>query len=78
MPRALLVAAVLMFAAPALAGQCPMLIAKIDADLQTAQIDEDTRAKVVELRNAGEAEHNAGDHAASEASLNAALELLAQ
>ncbi len=79
MKRTLLVTAVaLTLATPAFANQCPTLMNKIDATLQTAQIDDDTKAKVMELRQTGEAQHTAGDHQASEDSLNAALKLLGQ
>lgn len=68
----------LMIVAPAAAwaGQCPMLMQEIDAALQTTTISEADKAKVQELRKQGEEQHAAGDHAASEASLNEAKELL--
>jgi len=79
MKRILIAAAtVLSISGVAYANQCPTLMNKIDAALQTAQLDADTKAKVMELRATGEAEHTAGDHAASEASLNAALKLMEQ
>jgi len=71
-------AAVLLLSGDAFANQCPDLMNKIDAALQTASVDADTKAKVEELRKTGEEQHTAGDHAASEASLNAALKLLEQ
>ena len=55
---------------------CPTLVKQIDEKLQTAQLSETDKAKVMELRNQGEAQHSAGDHAASEASLNEALAML--
>ena len=64
------------FAAPAFASQCPALMAEVDAALETASLSEADLAKVQELRAAGEAQHAAGDHAASEASLAEAKELL--
>jgi hypothetical protein len=79
MKRTLLAAAaVLMLCGPAYANQCPDLMNKIDEAMKTAQVDDDTKAKVTELRTTGEAQHTAGDHAGSEASLNAALKLLGQ
>ncbi|WP_011582775.1 MULTISPECIES: hypothetical protein [Chelativorans] len=60
----------------ALANQCPALMSEIDAALQTAQLSEADRAKVMELRAKGEQEHQAGDHAASEASLGEAKAIL--
>lgn len=63
-------------AGPALAGQCPMLMGQIDAAMATTTADEATKAKAMELYNKGKAEHEAGDHAASEASLGEAMKLL--
>jgi len=60
----------------ALANQCPALMSEIDAALQTAQLSDADRAKVMELRAKGEQEHQAGDHAASEASLGEAKAIL--
>lgn len=60
----------------ALAGQCPMLMSEVDAALETAQLSDADRARVMELRAQGEAEHEAGNHAASEAALNEAKGLL--
>jgi hypothetical protein len=65
-------------AIPAYAGQCPAIMAKIDAAMQTTSADDATRAKVTELYNKGKAEHESGDHAASVATLNEALALLGQ
>jgi len=62
--------------APALASQCPTLMAKIDEAMKTASLDDATKAKVTELYNKGKAEHEAGDHAASEQDLGEALKLL--
>lgn len=61
---------------PALANQCPKLMKKIDAAMATAQVDDATKTKVMALYEKGKTEHEAGDHAASEADLNAALKLL--
>jgi hypothetical protein len=63
-------------ATPALANQCPKLMKKIDAAMAAAQVDDATKTKVMALYDKGKAEHEAGDHAASEADLNAALKLL--
>lgn len=78
MKKTLIFAAFLALATPALASHCPTLMAKIDETMKTAQVDEATKTKVMELYNKGKAEHEAGDHAASEASLNEALKLLGQ
>ena len=63
-------------ATPALANQCPTLMKKIDDAMATAQVDEATKTTIMTLYNKGKAEHEAGDHAASEADLKAALKLL--
>lgn len=70
----------------ALAGQCPADIAAFDAALGRALITRADVAKVIEtdadlakaieLRNLGEQQHNAGDHADSAATLAAAHKLL--
>jgi hypothetical protein len=59
-----------------LAGQCPGLMNQIDEKLASAQLSDADKAKVMELRQKGEEQHAAGDHAASETSLNEALALL--
>ncbi len=60
----------------AYANQCPALMGKIDEAMKTASVDDATKAKVMDLYNKGKAEHDSGDHAASETDLNAALALL--
>ncbi|MDH3742526.1 MAG: hypothetical protein OER56_13110 [Hyphomicrobiales bacterium] len=60
------------------AGQCPGLIQKVDEALSASQLAEADKAKVMELRNQGEAQHAAGQHAESVASLNEALQALGQ
>jgi hypothetical protein len=66
----------LVVASPAVASQCPGLMKQIDEKLQTAQLSDADRAKVMELRAQGEQLHSAGDHPGSEAALNEALSLL--
>jgi hypothetical protein len=78
MKKALIFASFLVLATPAFANQCPTLMNKIDDAMKTAQLDDATKTQVMELYNKGKAEHQAGDHAASEADLNAALKLLGQ
>jgi len=63
-------------ATPALANQCPKLMKKVDEAMATTQVDEATKTEVMALYEKGKAEHASGDHAASEADLNAALKLL--
>lgn len=60
----------------AFAHMCPALMAEVDAALPTAQITEEQRAQVAELRQQGEDLHNAGDHDGSVAVLNEAREIL--
>ena len=72
----LTLAAALFLAAPAIAGQCPADMAKIDAALESASRSEADMAKVKELRALGEEQHEAGDHAASVATLAEAKEML--
>lgn len=62
--------------ATALANQCPGMMAEIDAALPDTGLSEADRAKVMELRARGEQEHQAGDHAASEATLAEAKAIL--
>jgi hypothetical protein len=76
MKKSLVLAALLALSSPALANQCPTLMNKIDEALKTAQVDDATKQQVTDLYNKGKASHDAGDHAASEASLNEALKLL--
>lgn len=78
MKKALIFASFLVLATPALASQCPTLMNKIDAAMKTTQVDDATKAQVMDLYNKGKAAHDAGDHATSEADLNAALKLLGQ
>ncbi len=65
-----------LFAGPALAHQCPALMAQIDEALPAAELSEADMAMVMELRERGEELHNAGDHAASEDALFEAMEML--
>lgn len=63
-------------ASPALAFQCPALMAEIDAALPQAQLSQSERDRVEELRQQGEEFHQAGDHERSEEALNEAREIL--
>jgi hypothetical protein len=78
MKKFLIVAATaLALTGPALASQCPALMPQVDAAMATAQLTDEEKAKVMELRASGEAAHTAGDHDKSEADLNEALAILA-
>jgi hypothetical protein len=62
---------------PALAGSCPKIMKKIDAALASSpQASAAQMTEVAKLRAEGEAQHKAGSHADSVASLNKALEIL--
>jgi hypothetical protein len=60
----------------AAAHMCPALMAEIDAALETAELSDEDRARVEELRAEGEAEHVAGNHDASVAALEEAKAIL--
>lgn len=75
--RTLLTATALTFlAGPAFAFHCPADMAKIDAALQSAQLSEAELEQVKALRAEGERQHQAGDHAASVATLAQAMQIL--
>ena len=64
-------------AGPALAGQCPVDMGKIDAALtKSPQISAAQLTKVTKLRAEGEAQHKAGQHGASVKTLAKAKEIL--
>ena len=77
MKKIMLVAAGLTFlGVTAYAGSCPSLVSKIDEALKTAELSEEDKAKVIELRNKGEEQHSNGQHDESVATLNEALTAL--
>ncbi len=62
---------------PALAGQCPKDMKKIDAALAASpQISAEQMAEVTTLRAQGETEHKGGQHGASVKTLAKAMEIL--
>ncbi|MEE4236767.1 MAG: hypothetical protein V2I51_08600 [Anderseniella sp.] len=61
---------------PAFASQCPSDMSKIDAAMQTAQLSDEEKAKVTELRAKGEELHAAGNHAESVETLGEAKTIL--
>ena len=74
---AALVALVATASAPALAGGCPNIMKKIDAALAASpQVSAAQMTEIAKLRSEGEAQHKAGSHGDSVASLNKALEIL--
>ena len=76
--RALTVAALSFFVATAaVAGTCPLMVQDIDNALATeTSLSAEQVAEVKALRDQGEAEHEAGEHAASVATLQIAKEML--
>jgi hypothetical protein len=77
MIRKTLFAAILVVStSPAFAFQCPGDMAKIDAALQTAQLSDADKAKVMELRAKGEELHSAGQHQESVDTLAEAMKIL--
>ena len=60
----------------AFAGSCPKLMKQIDDAMPSAKLSADKMAEVKKLRADGEAQHKAGKHAESEASLNKAKGIL--
>ncbi len=64
-------------AGPALAGQCPVEMKKIDAALAASpQISAEQMTEVKALRAQGEAEHKGGQHGASVKTLAKAKDIL--
>ena len=77
--KRLILAAVLAlaFATPALANHCPVYMKQIDEALaKNPQISAEQLAEVQKLRQQGEAEHKAGDHAKSMEDLEKAMGIL--
>jgi hypothetical protein len=74
--KTLLAAILAVSTSPAFAFQCPGDMAKIDAALQTAQLSDADKAKVMELRAKGEELHSAGQHQESVDTLAEALQML--
>jgi len=70
------IAALMLASSVALAGSCPKLMKQIDDALPSAKLSAESLAEVKKLRADGEAQHKAGKHADSEASLNKAKSIL--
>ena len=72
-------AALMLFAAPAFAGQCPVDMQSIDVALASGAdmtLSQDNKDEVAALRAKGEKQHKAGKHGKSVATLAKAKELL--
>ena len=65
-----------LISSPVFANSCPLIMKDIDKALQTATLDADTKAKVMELRKKGEELHKSGDHSGSVKALNEARALI--
>lgn len=76
MKHTLLALAVMASGSLAFAHGCPGEMKQIDAKLPGAQLNAADMTRVKELRAKGEAEHKAGNHSASMASLAEAKQLL--
>ena len=76
MKQALLALAVMASSSLALAHGCPGEMKQIDAKLPAAMLSAADMTTVKDLRARGEAEHKAGKHSASMASLSEAKKLL--
>ncbi len=77
--KRIFIAAILsaILAGPALAGQCPVGMKKIDAALaQNPSISAAQLAEVTKLRAAGAAQHSSGQHGDAVSSLAKAMEIL--
>ena len=68
--------ALVLFSGPALAGHCPLDVKAIDDGLAKASLPADVKAEVLKLRDEGEAQHNAGNHAESVNTLAHAMRLI--
>ncbi|HSM19839.1 MAG TPA: hypothetical protein VK844_05665 [Hyphomicrobiales bacterium] len=66
-------AALMLFAAPALAAHCPKDAAAIEAALPKSSLSDAEKAEVTQLKEQGMAAHNAGNHRESEALLADAM-----
>lgn len=70
-------AIVAVLSSPAIAGQCPADMAKIDAALaKNPELSQAQMTRVKALRTQGEQQHKAGQHAASVRSLAQAKRIL--
>ena len=78
MKRVLLAGAFsLLLATPAFAGSCPLMVKEIDAALESnSSLSTEQAAEIKALRDKGEAQHNAGQHAESVATLQKAKDAL--
>lgn len=76
MKRITLFAALAFASSLAMAATCPKIMKQIDGALPAAKLSAAQMEQVKQLRADGEAQHKAGKHADSEASLNKAKGIL--
>ena len=76
MRKVLFLGATLVLSSPAFAFHCPADMARIDEALKTAQLSDSDKAKVMELRKAGEDHHAAGKHQEAVDALAEAMKIL--
>ena len=74
--RTALAAAAVLLAAPAFANHCPKDAEAINAGLAAIEVGDEVRGEVEALRDEGMEQHEAGDHAAAEATLAEAMRML--
>ncbi len=75
--RSLIGAVALMaFSAPAMAFHCPADIKAIDSALPKANLSAKQKEEVIMLRDEGEAQHKAGNHAGSVKTLAEAMRII--
>jgi len=68
--------ATICLATPAFAHHCPKDAKAIDAGLAVLNVSDEVKAEVTALRDKGMEQHNAGNHAESEATLAEAMRKL--
>ena len=76
MKRLILSFVILFFSTGAFAGHCPADGKAIDAGLAKATLSDDQKSEIMQLRDTGLAQHEAGDHSAAVGTLSNAMRLL--
>jgi len=76
MVRSLLAAALVLLSASAFAFHCPADIKAIDNALSKANLSAAQKSEVIQLRDEGEAQHNAGQHQEAVNTLSKAMRII--
>lgn len=76
MVRSLLAAALVVLSASAFAFHCPADIKAIDNALSKANLSAAQKSEVIQLRDEGEAQHNAGQHQEAVNTLSKAMRII--